>query len=152
LERLAGIRQRTARTSRGAAGRTAANARNNTRLIATWTFHHLATFIADKAERVGSAVEWGDPADTSQTCPACCHRTKATDRRAVWVWKNAAGLNTGTRWGRSPPVAGLAGVVRAPVPPEREARTVDGPTEMALGLMPASCEALIPKAKAPEGE
>ena len=37
LEQLAGIRQRTARKSRGA------KARKNNRMIATWTFHQLAT-------------------------------------------------------------------------------------------------------------
>jgi IS605 OrfB family transposase len=77
LERLAGIRQRTARTSRGA------KARKNNRMIATWTFHQLATFIAYKAERAGIAVEWVDPAHTSQTCPACFQRNTATDRRYV---------------------------------------------------------------------
>ena len=67
LEHLAGIRQRTrqrtARTSRGA------KARKNNRMIATWTFHQLATFIAYKAERAGIAVEWVDPAYTSQHVP-----------------------------------------------------------------------------------
>lgn len=81
LERLAGIRQRTrqrtARTSRGA------KARKNNRMIATWTFHQLATFIVYKAERAGIAVEWVDPAYTSRTCPACFHRNKAADRRYV---------------------------------------------------------------------
>ena len=91
LARLAGIRQRTARPRGGA------KARNNNRLIATWTFHQLATriastvhrlhsssppqFIASTAGRVGLAVEGGDPAYTSQTCPACSARHTATDRR-----------------------------------------------------------------------
>jgi putative transposase len=83
LERLAGIRQRTARKRGGADSRKAATARKNNRLIATWTFHQLATFIAYKAERAGMAVEWVDPAYTSQICPACFHRNKATDRRYV---------------------------------------------------------------------
>ena len=61
----------------------AATARKNNRMIATWTFHQLATFIAYKAERAGIAVEWVDPAYTSQTCPACFHRNKAADRRYV---------------------------------------------------------------------
>jgi len=80
MERLAGIRQRTARTSRGAS---TPKARKNNRLIATWTFHQLATCIAYKAERMGMAVEWVDPAYTSQICPACFGRNKATDRRYV---------------------------------------------------------------------
>jgi IS605 OrfB family transposase len=81
LERLAGIRQRTyQRTARTSGG---AKARKNNRLIATWTFYQLATFIAYKAERAGIAVEWVDPAYTSQTCPTCFQRNKATDRRYV---------------------------------------------------------------------
>lgn len=75
LERLAGIRGRTARTSGGA------KARKNNRLLATWPFHQLATFIAYKAERAGITVEWVDPAHTSQICPACFRRNTATDRR-----------------------------------------------------------------------
>src|SRR5262249_15123283 len=81
LERAAGLRQRTAPKSGGPDSRKAANARKNNRLIATWTFHQLATFIAYKAERAGMAVAWVDPAYTSQICPACFHRNKATDRR-----------------------------------------------------------------------
>lgn len=84
LERLAGIRQwthqGTARTSRGAKN---AMARKNNRMIATWTFHQLSTFIAYKAERLGIHVEMVDPAYTSRTCPACFHRNKAQDRRYV---------------------------------------------------------------------
>jgi IS605 OrfB family transposase len=77
LEQLAGIRQRTARTSRGA------KARRNNRMIATWPFYQLSTFIAYKAERLGIRVEQVDPAYTSQTCPACFARNKAQDRRYV---------------------------------------------------------------------
>src|SRR5262245_38301427 len=86
MERLVGIRQRTQRTactSRGTDGRTAAKARKNNRLIATGSFHQLATFIAYNAERVGIAVEWSDPAYTSQMCPACHALNKANDRRYV---------------------------------------------------------------------
>jgi IS605 OrfB family transposase len=77
LEQLAGIRQRTARTSRGA------KARRNNRMIATWPFYQLSTYIAYKAERLGIRVEQVDPAYTSQTCPACFARNKARDRRYV---------------------------------------------------------------------
>ena len=77
LEQLAGIRQRTARTSRGA------KARKNNRMIATWPFYQLSSFIAYKAERLGMRVEQVDPAYTSQTCPACFARNKAQDRRYV---------------------------------------------------------------------
>lgn len=87
MEQLAGIRpritQRTARTSRGANGRKVAKARKNNRMIATWTFHQLATFIAYKAERAGIAVEWVDPAHTSQRCPACFRLNTADDRHYV---------------------------------------------------------------------
>ena len=38
-------------------------------------------FIAYKAERAGSAVEWVDSAYTSQTCLACFHRNTADDGR-----------------------------------------------------------------------
>ncbi|HEX9058277.1 MAG TPA: transposase, partial [Ktedonobacterales bacterium] len=77
MEQLAGIRQRTARTSRGA------QARKNNRMMATWPFHQFATFIAYKAERAGIAVEWVDPAHTSQQCPACFRLNKADDRHYV---------------------------------------------------------------------
>jgi IS605 OrfB family transposase len=82
LEKLAGIRertrQRTARTSRGAKH---SKARTNNRLIATWTFHQLTQFITYKVEHVGMRVEQVDQAYTSQTCPACCARNTARDRR-----------------------------------------------------------------------
>jgi putative transposase len=92
LEQLAGIRQRiaqrTARTSRGAKvanSRKAARARKNNRMIATWTFHQLAAFIAYKAARAGIAVEWVDPADTSQRCPACFRLNTADDRHYACI-------------------------------------------------------------------
>jgi putative transposase len=91
MEQLAGIRPRTARTSRGA------KARTNTRLIATWTFHQLATFMAYKAERAGIAVEWLDPAPTSQQCPACFRLNKADDRHSVTLCaRTVAGADIGT--------------------------------------------------------
>jgi IS605 OrfB family transposase len=77
MEKLAGIRQCTARKSGGA------KVRKNNRMMATWTFHQLATFIAYKAERVGIAVEWVDPAHTSQMCPACFELNGADDRHYV---------------------------------------------------------------------
>jgi putative transposase len=101
LEQLAGIRQRTARTSRGA------KARKNNRMIATWTFHQLATFIAYKAARAGIAVAWVDPAHTSQQCPACFHLNTADDRHYVcaecgWTGhRDAVGaINISRRTGR----------------------------------------------------
>jgi len=87
MEQLAGIRQsarqRTARTSRGATGRKAANARKNNRMMASWAYYQLAAFIAYKAERAGIVVEWVDPAYTSQQCPACSRHNQADDRHYV---------------------------------------------------------------------
>ncbi|MGH2514886.1 MAG: RNA-guided endonuclease TnpB family protein, partial [Ktedonobacterales bacterium] len=104
MERLAGIRRRTARTSGGAAR---SRARKNNRMIATWPFYQLAMFIAYKAERVGIAVDWIDPAYTSQMCPACCALNKANDRRYVCAdcgWtehRDAVGaINISRRTGR----------------------------------------------------
>jgi IS605 OrfB family transposase len=107
LEHLAGIRQRTARTSRGANRRKAANARKNTRLMATWTFHQLASYSTFKAARAGIAVEWVDPAHSSQQCPACFHLNTADDRHYVcaecgWTGhRDAVGaINISRRTGR----------------------------------------------------
>jgi len=113
IERLAGIRQRTTRrTARTSGG---AKARKNNRLIATWTFHQLATFIAYKAERAGIAVEWVDPAHTSQICPACFTRNKAADRRYVcaecgWTGHRdtVGAINISRRTGRRGDSAGAA--------------------------------------------
>jgi IS605 OrfB family transposase len=80
LERRAGIRQRTARTSRRAKK---SNARKNNRVLATWPFSQLSTFVTYTAERMGMRGEPVDPAYTSQTCPACCARNQAQDCRSV---------------------------------------------------------------------
>jgi putative transposase len=104
LEQLVGMRQRTARTCSGAAR---SKARKNKRLMATWTFHQLSTFIAYKAERAGIAVEWVDPAHTSQTYPACFRLNGADDRHyllhALWLagHRDAVGaINISRRTGR----------------------------------------------------
>jgi putative transposase len=113
LEQLTGIRQRTrqrtARTSRGV------KACRNNRMIATWPFYQLSTFIAYKAERLGMHVEQVDPAYTSQTCPACFARNKASDRRYVcaqcgWTGhRDAVGaINISRRTGRHGDSAGAA--------------------------------------------
>ncbi len=84
LETLAGIRQGTTRTSRGA------TARKNNRMHNTWSFYQLAAFITYKAERLGITVERVDPAYTSQECPACGKHNKAQDRTyrcAACGWK-----------------------------------------------------------------
>jgi len=141
LEQLAGIRdrtrQRTARTSRGATGRKAAKARKNNRMMATWTFHQLATFIAYKAERAGIAVEWVDPAHTSQRCPACFRLNKADDRHYVcadcgWTGhRDAVGaINISRSTSGTGPHGHSAG---ATVAGFGLARTVDGLPETALG-------------------
>jgi putative transposase len=117
LEHLAGIRertrQRTARTSRGAKSD---KARKNNRMIATWPFHQLSTFIAYKAERLGMRVEPVDPAYTSQTCPACFARNKAHDRRYICGACGWTG-HTETRWVQSISVVGLARMVTVRAPP-----------------------------------
>jgi IS605 OrfB family transposase len=175
LEQLAGIHtrthQRTARTSRGATGRKAAKARKNNRMMATWTFHHLATFIAYKAARVGIAVHWVDPAHTSQRCPACFCLNTADDRHYVcahvrmcacahcgWTGhRDAVGaINISRRNTGTGPhgVPGDRDRVGATVAGFDLARMVDGPPETALGRprFPQGCEALIPKANARAGE
>jgi putative transposase len=91
LEHLAGIRQRTARKSRGA------KARKNNRMIATWTFHQLATVIAYKAARAGIAVAWVDPAHTilaSNVRPASDSTRQMTATMSV---RTVDGQGTGTR-------------------------------------------------------
>jgi IS605 OrfB family transposase len=142
MERLAGIRQRTARTSRGA------KARKNNRMMASWTFHQLAEFIAYKAARAGIVVEWVDPAHTSQMCPACFElkrrRRSALCLRALWLAR-ASGCRGGYQhqsqdwpaWSQR----------RCHRSAHSVARPVDGPPETAR-----NCEVLIPKAKATEGE
>ena len=69
LEQLSGIRQ-TARTSR-----------KNEKNLHTWPFYRLAQYIEYKAKLAGIAVEYVNPKYTSQTCPACGERNKASDRK-----------------------------------------------------------------------
>jgi putative transposase len=78
-EQLAGMRQRTARTSRGARCKLAPTPA----AIATWSCYQLGMFRAHQAERLGMRVEQVAPAYTSQTCPACCARNTAHDRRYI---------------------------------------------------------------------
>jgi putative transposase len=154
LEQLAGIRQHTARTSRGA------KARTNNRMMATWTFHQLATFSAYKAERPGIAVEWVDPAHTSQRCPACLCLNTADDRHYVcakcgWTGhRDAVGAinisrgNTGTGPHGVPGDEDSAGATGAGFD---LARTVDGLAETALGWLDTQPSRPV-KRLHPEGE
>ena len=48
-----------------------------------WHAGQLDAYIAYKAERAGIAVEWVDPAHTSQRCPACFRLNTADDRHYV---------------------------------------------------------------------
>jgi IS605 OrfB family transposase len=68
LERLANIRS-TTRTSR-----------KNNHSLHNWSFYRLTQFIEYKAKLAGIAVEYVNPAYTSQTCPVCGHVHHANDR------------------------------------------------------------------------
>ena len=69
LEALSGIRQ-TARTSR-----------KNEKNLHTWSFYRLAQYIEYKAILEGIQVEYVNPKYTSQKCPVCGERNKASDRK-----------------------------------------------------------------------
>lgn len=71
LERLASIRS-TTRTSR-----------KNNHSLHNWSFYRLAQFIEHKAKLAGIAVEYVNPAYTSQTCPICGHIHHANDRNYI---------------------------------------------------------------------
>ena len=60
MELLTGIRQRTRVWNK-----------HSNRMIAGWSFGQLQGFIAYKAQHAGLAVEFVDPAYTSQTCSKC---------------------------------------------------------------------------------
>ncbi|MBR2807300.1 MAG: transposase [Oscillospiraceae bacterium] len=68
LERLANIRS-TARTSR-----------KNNHSLHNWSFYRLAQYIEYKAKLAGIAVDYINPAYTSQTCPVCGHVHHANNR------------------------------------------------------------------------
>lgn len=63
MERLTHIRQRTRVRNR-----------HLNRMVAGWSFGQLQTFVAYKAKRVGVAVEFVNPAYSSQTCARCGSR------------------------------------------------------------------------------
>ena len=69
LEQLSGIRQ-TARTSR-----------KNEKNLHSWSFYRLAQYVEYKAILAGIKVEHVNPKYTSQTCPNCGERNKASDRK-----------------------------------------------------------------------
>ena len=69
LERLANIRS-TTRSSR-----------KNNHSLHSWSFYRLSQFIEYKAKLAGIAVEYVNPAYTSQRCPVCGHIHHANDRK-----------------------------------------------------------------------
>lgn len=64
VERLLGIRERTKAT------------RKVNRMVNSWTFRELITFITYKAVKLGILVVEVDPRQTSRTCPECVHAHK----------------------------------------------------------------------------
>ena len=71
LERLANIRSTTRKS------------RKNNNGLHNWSFYRLAQFMGYKAKLAGIAVEFVNPAYTSQTCPICGSVHHANDRRYV---------------------------------------------------------------------
>lgn len=69
LERLRNIRK-TTRTSRKTQSH-----------LHTWSFYRLAQFVEYKSRFEGIAVQYVDPAYTSQRCPACGQLNHAKDRQ-----------------------------------------------------------------------
>lgn len=65
LERLEGIRYR------------AKGGKRFNRMLAAWTFRELVDMVRYKAARAGIPVVLVDPRNTSKTCPACGHATRA---------------------------------------------------------------------------
>lgn len=65
LERLDGIRSR----KRGS--------KRFKRMVSSWTFRQLTSFIQYKAIREGVPVVFCDPRGTSKTCPKCGHATRS---------------------------------------------------------------------------
>jgi IS605 OrfB family transposase len=63
MEELTGIRRRTKTWNK-----------HLNRMIAGWSFGELQQFVEYKARKVGIAVEYVNPAYTSQTCPRCGSR------------------------------------------------------------------------------
>lgn len=68
LEQLQNIRSATRKS------------RKNNHSLHTWSFYRLAQFIEYKAKLSGIAVEFVDPAYTSQRCPICGSVHHASDR------------------------------------------------------------------------
>lgn len=69
MEMLSGIRKRTTSKSR-----------KNSYGINSWSFYRLQQFIVYKARLAGIRILFVDPRYTSQTCPSCGNKHKASDR------------------------------------------------------------------------
>ena len=65
FERLDGIRDR------------ARGSKRFNRMMSSWAFRQLLSFVEYKAERVGIPVLSIDPRQTSRTCPRCGHATRS---------------------------------------------------------------------------
>lgn len=71
MEKLSGIRATTS------------TSRKNKGYIHKWSFYRLQKFVEYKAKRIGIAVEYVNPHNTSQICPACGKLNKAKDRHYI---------------------------------------------------------------------
>ena len=71
MEQLSNIRSTTRKS------------RKNNHSLHTWSFYRLAKFIEYKAKLAGIAVEYVNPAYTSQRCPVCGELHHADDRHYV---------------------------------------------------------------------
>jgi putative transposase len=69
MEMLSGIRKRTTSKSR-----------KNSYSINSWSFYRLQQFIVYKARLAGIRILFVDPRYTSQICPNCGNKHKASDR------------------------------------------------------------------------
>ena len=77
LEELAGIRDRSKMGKKG------------NRMISSWTFRQLISFIQYKANLAGVQVQFVDPRNTSKECSKCHHTEKANrQKQAIFKCKS----------------------------------------------------------------